>query len=382
MFSFGIRIGALLTVLALLGCKPSPNPGQGSVGGGVDVVAPRGQQMLSVSPEPFREETDPLAEQGGRPAREVILPLVDGADTLDPAREMALLKDLRGLERAAAAEEIVAFLETGRDLPTGREFALGGSSRTHASLRTLLLDELGRLDPETAYSVSKSLLKRDQSLPPDPLPAAERDFLRSQWERVAARPEVLDGSCEASLASLGMASFLRDASLLPELFRLRERTPSAAVAASIEHTIERLALRAPTESMAILASDPASFEALPELRGRLLAHADLGQPREMEAVRTFIMNPNSSAEEVESFLLNFPSDSETLRPELFADGQRTLLDGTVKNYAAWSQVISQWQRETISPSAAMPLATMALKLDGLAAQQIPGGSANISTGGQ
>jgi hypothetical protein len=134
--------------------------------------------------------------------------------------------------------------------------------------------------------------------------------------------------------------------------------------------------------MAILASDPASFEALPELRGRLLAHADLGQPREMEAVRTFIMNPNSSAEEVESFLLNFPSDSETLRPELFADGQRTLLDGTVKNYAAWSQVISQWQRETISPSAAMPLATMALKLDGLAAQQIPGGSANISTGGQ
>ncbi len=182
---------------------------------------------------------------------------------------------------------------------------------------------------------------------------------------------MLDGSCAASLASLGLASFLRDAALLPELFSLRERTPSVAAAASLEHTIERLVLRAPTEAMAILASDPASFEALPELRGRLLAHADLGQPREMEAVRAFLMDPNSSAEEVESFLLNFPSDSETLRPELFEDGQRTLLDGTVKNYAAWSQVISQWQRETISPSAAMPLATMALKLDGLAAQQVP-----------
>jgi hypothetical protein len=53
------------------------------------------------------------------------------------------------------------------------------------------------------------------------------------------------------------------------------------------------------------------------------------------------------------------------------------LEGTAKNYAAWSDVLAKWQQEAKSESAAMSLAAMALKLDGLIGQQPLGATANL-----
>jgi len=370
-------------LIVLAGCGPEPDAGHESA---AESAASRDEiRRHSLGPD-ISLAARPSADRASAP--DVITPFLNGGRIFGAEQAAELLEALRELDPAAAAASIADFLRTGMDRATGQEFTLLGEGTTHASLRALLLDELGRIDAAKAAAIGRRLLDSEDGLPtdlhavalrhiaavaPDPLPPEEHAYLLSAWRKIASRPEVLDGSCAASLAALGLASFLRDEALLEPLFRLREETSSPQAASSIEHAIERLVLGAPTAAVEYLAREQEAWAAMPDLRGQLLAHADLGHPREATAVRAFLVNPDAPPEVVEAFVLSFPSEAETLRPVLFEPGQALLLEDTIKDYAGALQVVRRWQQDPAMQGAAEALSIMELKLDALVRDQLSAG---------
>jgi len=370
-----------VAVMAFAGCGPAPEARHEFSG-----EASREQ----IGRDSFRAEVlipdrSAAAAADQIPTPDIITPFLGTAGDLGGERIAELLAALRELDPATAASAITGFLVTGMDRATGQEFALLGEGPVHVSLRALLLDELGRIDAVQAASVSRQLLDGSAALPadlqaialrniaavaPDPLPPGEHAYLLAAWRKIAARPELLDGSCAASLSALGLASFLRDDTLLEPLFRLREETSSSQAAAAIEHAIERLVLGSPTAAVEYLAREQEALAAMPDLRGRLLAHADLGHPREAMAVQSFLANPDAPPEVIEAFVLSFASETETLRPALFEPGQALLLEDTIKDYAGALQMVRRWQQDPSMQGAAEALSIMELKLDALARDQL------------
>lgn len=303
-----------------------------------------------------------------------------GRPAFDDQRQSLLLADLRALGPDAAVAHIQVFLRGGEDLATGQQFTVDGEFPIHASLRALLLDELGRLDPEVAAKVSRELLDGPEPLTVDvqaialrnvaavagePLTVGEGDYFRRAWKEIAARPEVLDGSCPVSLAALDLAVFLGDEALIGPLFDLRQQAVTPAAAEAIERVAERLVSRVPTAAMAQLSSNRDSFDALPELRARYLARADLAHPAEQQAVRAFLTDPRTEPGAVQAFLLRYPNDDETLAPGLFDAGHESLLQETSRSHEEALSVVRAWQQDPAMAQAEEALGIMEMRLEGL-----------------
>jgi hypothetical protein len=315
----------------------------------------------------------------------MVVSVQSGAGRLDEGGMNTLLDWLRGLDPKAAVQGMLHFLDSRQDRSTGREFVSGAQGIVHSGLRALLLDELGRMDPEAAARVSRKILDHERGVAADvhavalrnaaavagdPLSVQERDYFRPLWEEVAARPQVLDGSCNASLAALEMAAFLGDSTTLDRLAVLRESASSSSARSAIEGVMEAVLLRAPTASVLHLAG-PANqtFGEAPTLRGAYLAHADLNHSLERQAIATFLADPATSPEARASFVQMFPNEAETLRPSLFDPGQSPLLDEISKDYSAALQVVRQWQKDPAMAGAEDALSVMELRLEGILENQ-------------
>jgi hypothetical protein len=109
---------------------------------------------------------------------------------------------------------------------------------------------------------------------------------------------------------------------------------------------------------------------MPQLRGRLLAHADLRHPREAAAVRAFLANPRREPEAVQFFVMYFPNDTETLRLGLFEPGHLPLAEETLKSYASALEVVRGWRRDPAMSGSAEALSIMELKLADLVGNQV------------
>jgi hypothetical protein len=317
----------------------------------------------------------------------VLVSVQSGAGRLDEGGVNTLLDWLRGLDPKTAVQGMLQFLDSRQDRSTGRDFVPGAQGIVHSGFRALLLDELARLDPDAAARVSRKILDQESGVAADvhavalrnlaaaagdPMAASERDYFRRAWNGVAARPQVLDGSCAASLAALELAAFLQDETTLDRLFELQGETTSAAARAAIGRAMEAVVLRAPTASILHLA-DPArqSLGEVPRLRGAYLAHADLNQPLERQAIALFLADPATHPEVRSSFLQMFPNDAETVQPGLFDSSESPLLDGTAKDYAGALQVVRQWQSDPAMLGAKEALSVMELRLEGLVEDQVP-----------
>ena len=317
----------------------------------------------------------------------VLVSVQSGAGRLDEGGVNTLLDWLRGLDPKTAVQGMLQFLDSRQDRSTGRDFVPGAQGIVHSGFRALLLDELARLDPDAAARVSRKILDQESGVAADvhavalrnlaaaagdPMAASERDYFRRAWNGVAARPQVLDGSCAASLAALELAAFLQDETTLDRLFELQGETTSAAARAAIGRAMEAVVLRAPTASILHLA-DPArqSLGEVPTLRGAYLAHADLNQPLERQAIALFLADPATHPEVRSSFLQMFPNDAETVQPGLFDSSESPLLDGTAKDYAGALQVVRQWQSDPAMLGAKEALSVMELRLEGLVEDQVP-----------
>lgn len=283
--------------------------------------------------------------------------LATPADGPDAAESRRLLERLRTeFDKApldASASAIIAFLDSGRDAITGLDFRVsdGGILDEAPSLRTALLDALGRVDPIEAAAYSKKILSGSPSSPEFALALRNLEWGgHSESDFELFRRHTLRFLEDDSRALSAEAGYL-------EGFDAAVRIPDPAV-------IGILAKRAATQAgrgvqqAALLALDRLSESGDPLVlraiatdsripairRAEFLARTDVRDPDQKILLEEFLLH-TGNAEAREHFFKTFPLASHTVGPRLITEEDFADAGARRESDAAASAVLKEWMAD-------------------------------------
>ena len=223
------------------------------------------------------------------------------------------------MDPQSLSEALKLLLETGGDADTGMDFKVGvhGFLTGWPTARVFLLDVLAASDPEMAPVIARKVL--DETASADEFAVALRSLTREGMGR-AENSELLARFGQMLErrewhSSRGFAEALDLARLVG--------SPDAAHRLATWEGNPRLKDMALNEFAAdhsqsmleILSNDPGLTGVT---RANLMARADPADPRQLEAVDTYLKNPELAADEAAAFLNSFPLRSTTTGFRLYA----------------------------------------------------------------
>jgi hypothetical protein len=226
-----------------------------------------------------------------------------------------------------AVEAMVDFLRSRRDATTGLGFLVGdgGMLETAPTLRMVLLDSLGRIDPIAAAEFSREMLG-SLDFPAGEIALALRNLdwgggkddqvlFREQTLRYLSNHTWAKAADAAYLEGYDAAARLNDPLAVGILAKRASEDAEGPVAGAATLALERLASQGHAGVLGAIAKDsriPA------DQKGELLARADVRDPDQREILEGFLQAPENMGM-VETFLMAFPLASHTVGPRLMTD---------------------------------------------------------------
>lgn len=293
--------------------------------------------------------------------------LASGLSPEDARRAFAEMSaSLLATPKKEAMAALLFVLERGDDIVTGLPFKIGmGGNLTEApTLRVWMLDQLGRLDAETAGDYAATIYARHDSA--DEWAVA----LRNDWrqaaptgriEAVRARAlELLANEQWARQPSVGFLEAL-DISVatltweaVPQFERWLDPAESRALRAGAWIALDRLMMEVPEDFLPALVQNHQWLGSQPFLRAGLVARADLGSERQRRAVEVYLNRDDVGDLETKRFFelvpnagatvsYNLVTTSRTPRPQRVAELDRMAL-ATVREWRAKAK-FPQWDLE-------------------------------------
>ncbi|HEY1716828.1 MAG TPA: hypothetical protein VGH42_00875 [Verrucomicrobiae bacterium] len=277
---------------------------------------------------------------------------------LDAASARRLLAELRAELAAMPTNEAVAaikqFLDSKADASTqlGFKVARNGLLDDAPTLRTFLLDELARLDPAAAADYSKIILASMDS--PDEWAVALRNLAwgdtsadgRTLLEQKTA--EMLQYQPWQQNPSVGFleafdtAVYLGGTSLMPTLTDLVKQQDNPAVAHASYLALDRLVINNPTATLAALLADPGSMQGREATRANYFARADVSDPQQLQILENYLLNPQISPAEIDTFAGIFPNANYMISPNLLTQSQTPGGDSLASRDAKSLSVVQGW----------------------------------------
>lgn len=273
-------------------------------------------------------------------------------ETIDSVSEFRdRLAELSSVEQRAFLE---AFLDSGRDLETGRSFHVGdeGWLTSAPTLRVAALDALGRADPMAAARYSRRILDTSDSA--DEWAIALRNYARSlgsgqhdsyfanRVEELLTRDEWLASPTGGFLEAFDAVVFSGAPEFIGQLAHLQQEAEHAAVRRAALISLERLAARESLEVARVLAKNPDVLAERPAWRASLFARVD---PRNDDGQTLLEGYWQQSLSDVErtTFLESFPNGNAfaghflLTAPEPFSPARQARIDATALD------LLRQWQ---------------------------------------
>jgi hypothetical protein len=344
----GLRplLGALLVALAaLLGWlafSPDPAPPPVAQAAPRGVLASSPSQALSTpsaaAPKPALAADAPSAATRATLLRTLSALRALPASPLAEAQARELLERLRAEladgDLAGTVAAILEFLRSGKDAPTSLPFTVedGGALSAAPSLRTFLLDQLGRLDALAAAGFSREFLAAplaSDAVPDEsslalrnlawgsagPLADADRSRFDSRIEALLKNPAWAASPSAGFLEGFDAAVYSRNPALIAPLAALlrADAAPPARHAAHL--ALDRLALSGDAALIVTIAAAPA-LSAQPGVRAGLLARADVTDATQRTTIETYLRDPAVTDAEKQTFVATFPLRSFTDGPRL------------------------------------------------------------------
>ncbi|NBD37671.1 MAG: hypothetical protein GVY10_03780 [Verrucomicrobia bacterium] len=289
-----------------------------------------------------QEEEDPATPDEPAEASPVV---VDWEAVITGLREAegpgATRERLRGLRQwlfsmgsATASDEILRFLETGRDLPLGLRFRVGPGGRLAGapSLRSTLLDWLGQWNPAAARRRARTALQnRGTELPPseyvlhlrnyawaspgeEGLATADREFLLARTRALLRHEPWLNRPTPAVAEAVDVVVYLASADLLPDVLELLRPEAAPGLRAAAALGLERLVDRRPMEVLpALLEADLPSVQ-----RAASFARLHAASEPARELLAAYLADDRIPAEEKGSFLDYYPNLNNALSHNLLS----------------------------------------------------------------
>ena len=336
---------SLSVLLALAGwCWLRPTP----------VPAGHTTPMTNAAPAISRATTNPspVAANPLPAASKTLLITKDSAASRQRLAELS--QWLATLPPKEAAAAIRQFLDSKADAPTGQGFKIGanGALSSTPTLRVFLLDQLGRLDPAAAADYAKVILASKDS--PDEWAVALRNLawgdtsddgralLEQKTSEMLQYGPWQQNPSAGFLEAFDAAVYLGGTSLIPTLTDLVQQQDNPAVAHASYLALDRLVINNPTATLAALLADPGLMQGRETTRADYFARADVGNPQQRQILENYLLNPQISPAEIDTFAGIFPNANYMISPNLLTQTQTPNHDALVSRDAASLSVVLQW----------------------------------------
>jgi hypothetical protein len=262
------------------------------------------------------------------------------------------------MDRNEGVSRILEFLESGFDMETGLRFqvAKGGELSGAGSLRAILLDWLGQVDPEAAAKVAMSeLVASGTSLDPEVYVIHMRNyawgtsadnqagFLRQHLHQLMDNDAWINNPTPSIGEAMDVAVYLQDISFVPYLADLAmpRRNPNIQHAAKL--ALERLMEVDPSGTAGIIIDDLPVSSMNARTRASLLSRLDPADTPARVLLGDYLASPQVTPDEVDLFLnylpnLNISYSYNLLSPEIPITQSVSHTDRmvhTLESIAAW-----------------------------------------------
>lgn len=273
------------------------------------------------APDPVTAKPSAPMASGDR-VQDLLAFLQAGATPEEARRRMQELREyLRGLPKADALRIVQQFLATHGDANAPLDFKLSpdGSLTEAPTLRVWMLDTLSQLDPLAAAELARGILNDSTGSSADEWAVALRDFartrtsaedhqyveakLRELFSRDAWRQQPSAGFLEAFDAIV----YLKATSFTPDLAAMmtdksRRDLPHAAFL-----TLDRLVLQEPAKVLGDLQAQPQLMAGREQTRANYFARADIRDAQQRGVLEQYLLDPQRSPQELETFAGLYPS---------------------------------------------------------------------------
>ncbi len=288
---------------------------------------------------------------------------------------------LAGANVHSAAAAVRDFLDSKTDAPSGLGFKVGahGSLTEAPTLRTMLLDALGALDPTLAAEYARGIL--NQSTSPDEWAVALRNLARGDTgadgrallEQKAR--ELMENRAWQSNPSAGyleafdVAAYLGSTNLAPTLTELVRRQDNPAISHASYLALDRLVLEHPAEFLSLLSGDSQALQGRDLTRADFIARADVRDPAQRDIVEKYLLNPQLGGPELAHFAAVFPSANFNVSVNLLTPAPTTDASWLRARDNASLQAVQRWLGDPRFAALQPQLQKMRSRLDAFVQQE-------------
>jgi len=314
--------------------------------------------------------------------------LTDACDALRKASDSQTIRQqlaelrqkLEAMPTKDAVRAIRQFLDSKADASIGLGFKLASNGMLDEAptLRTFLLDELGRINPAAAADYAKVVLASMDS--PDEWAVALRDLalgdssadglalLNQKTAQMLQYAPWQQNPSAGFLEAFDVPVYLGGTNFVPTLTDLVRSQDNPAVAHAAFLALDRLVINNPASVLESLEDDPDSMEGRESTRADYFARADAGDLRQRQLLENYLLDPAISPAELQTFAAIFPNANYMISPNLLTQAN-TPDHATLANRDAQALAVAQqWLNDPAFANVAPELQTITQRLQGFAAQ--------------
>ena len=284
------------------------------------------------------------------------------------------------MPKVEATAEIRRFLDSKADATThlGFKLASNGALDEAPTLRTFLLDELGRIDPAAAAEYAKTVLASADSadewavalrnLALGDNSADGRALLAQKINELLQNKTWQQNPSAGYLEAFDVTVYLGGTNFLPTLSTLVRSQDNPTVAHAAYLAMDRLVINNPAASLTSLAAVPDMMQGRESTRADYFARADARDPQQRQVLESYLLNPAISDAELQTFAGIYPNANFMISANLLT--QSTTPDrATLQSRDAQSLATAQeWLADPRFARVAPELRTVIQRLEGFAAQ--------------
>ena len=370
-----ILAGGVLLALALWFMRRQPEPAVQ-----VHAAGATSSPKATTAPSEANPTVRPAAEDDHRlqEAREA---LRKESDTRIIRQKLAELRQtLAAMPKSAAIAAIRQFLDSKADASTrlGFKLASDGMLDEAPTLRTFLLDELGRLDPAAAADYSKVVLASMDS--PDEWAVALRNLasgdasadgralLEQKTARMLEYAPWQQNPSTGFLEAFDVTVYLGGTDFVPVLSDLVRSQDNPAVAHAAFLALDRLVINNPATVLESLEDEPDLMKGRESTRADYFARANASDPQQRQILESYLLDPAISTAELQTFAGIYPNANFMISPNLLTQATTPGHDALMSLDAQALAVAQEWLADPRFARVAPDLQTITQRLEGFAAQ--------------
>jgi hypothetical protein len=308
-------------------------------------------------------------------------------DQRDPGKQRQGLAEVRlALAVAAtndAAASVVRFLESKTDARTGQGFKVGagGFLSESPTLRTFLLDYLGRVDAAAAAAYARTILSSTES--PDEWALALRDLARGNVNsdgkslleqktgELLRRIEWQENPSVGFLEAFDVAVYLGGTHLIPALSDLVRRQDNQTVAYAAFLALDRLVINDAATTLAALEAAPDLMQGREQTRANYFARADVRDPVQRKVLEKYLLDPGLGQAELAAFAGVYPNANFMISANLLTQTPTPDRAALTSRDAAALRALDEWLSDVRFAKVKPELEKARARLGGFV-QQAPG----------